>query len=303
MKRAIVTGATSFISIALIKELIRAEYEVIAVIRPLSSRKMLLQKLYPNIALTECELSQLNQVDLNTGQCDVLFHIGWTSDFINSRYNLEGQMRNVRYCEYSVELAARYGCKSYLCVGSQAECGIVQEPITPYTIDNPITAYAEAKCVAYARTRDMCDKYGMKHHWPRLLSAYGPYDRSTTMIMSIMKACADGKILDLTPAGQIWDFVYVGDVAKALLVIAEKGDTLKKYPIASGHGRILREYIEEIADIMKSPQILDGIGRKEYANNQVMYLVGDIIELQKDTGVSMDYSFKQGILDIANLPE
>lgn len=303
MKKAVVTGATSFIGIALIKELIQAEYEVIAVIRPLSLRRPLLQRLYPDISLIECELNQLNRAKLNTGQCDVFFHIGWTSDFINSRYNLEGQMRNVRYCEYSVELAAQYGCRSYLCVGSQAECGILQEPITPYTRDNPMTAYAEAKCAAYVRTKELCDQYGIKHYWPRLLSAYGPYDRSTTMIMSIMKACSEEKIFDLTPAGQIWDYVYVGDVAKALLAIAEKGDTSKKYPIASGHGRVLREYIEEIADIMQFPQILDGIGKKEYADDQVMYLVGDIKELQKDTGLSMDYTFRQGILDIANLSQ
>lgn len=300
MRRAIVTGATSFIGITLIKELIKENYKVIAVIRPSSLRKTLLQTLYPTIKLIECEINQLNKVELNTDQCDVLFHIGWTSDFPNSRYNLEGQLWNIKYCEYSVELAARYGCKAYLCVGSQAECGIVHEPITPYTPDNPMTAYAEAKCNAYAKTKDLCRKYSINHHWPRLLSAYGPYDRSTTMIMSCIQACQNRKILDLTPAEQIWDFVYVSNVAKALLAIVEKGNSTKRYPIASGIGKPLKEYIAEIAELLDFPDILKGIGRLSYSENQVMYLVGDIKELRDDTGVSLQYDFKQGILDIIN---
>lgn len=300
MKKAIVTGATSFIGIALIGELIAENYEVIAVIRPNSSRKMLLKALYPGIRLAEYELSQLNQAELGAEHCDVLFHIGWTSDFPNSRYNLEGQLQNVKYCEYSVELAARYGCKSYLCVGSQAECGIVCEPITAYTPDNPMTAYAEAKCSAYTKTKDLCRKYGIAHHWPRLLSAYGPYDRAATMIMSCIQACYDRKILEMTPAEQIWDFVYVGNAARALFAIIEKGDPAKKYPIASGTGKALKEYIVEIAELMDFPELLRGIGKKSYANNQVMYLVGDVTELQKDTGVSLEYDFRQGIADTVN---
>lgn len=301
MKRAIVTGATSFIGIALIKELIRNAYEVVAVIRPSSSRRPLLRALYPNIKLTECGLDQLSHADLGIGQCDVLFHVGWSSDFPDSRYNLDGQMRNVRYCGHSVELAARHQCKSYLCVGSQAECGVVDKPITPYTADNPMTAYAEAKCIAYAKTRDLCRTHGMSHHWPRLLSAYGPYDRAATMVMSCIQACRDRKVLELTPAGQIWDFVYVENVAKALLAVAEKSSSDKKYPIASGTGRPLRDYIAEIAEIMAFPELMEGIGRKSYAEDQVMYLVGDIRELREDTGVSMDYDFKRGIRDIVEL--
>ncbi|MDE6052569.1 MAG: NAD-dependent epimerase/dehydratase [Lachnospiraceae bacterium] len=301
MKRAVVTGATSFIGIALIKELIKANYEVIAIIRPSSLRKTLLWTLCPKIKLIECELNQLNRAELNVEQCNVLFHIGWASDFSNSRYNLEGQMRNVKYCEYSVELAARYGCEAYLCVGSQAECGVINEPITSYTKENPMTAYAEAKCIANTKTKDFCKIYGIKHYWPRLLSAYGPYDRNTTMIMSCIQACRDRKILKLTPAEQIWDFVYVENVAKALLAIVEKGNPIKRYPIASGTGKELKEYIADIAKIMDFPEILKGIGQKNYTENQVMYLVGDIKELQNDTGVCMDYDFEQGIRDIVKL--
>lgn len=296
-RKVIVTGATSFIGIALIELLLSKEYEVTAIIRPNSLRKMLLMQKFPGIVVSECELKNLNKVNLSQKKYDMLFHIGWTSDFVDSRFNLEGQSQNIQYCEYAVELAAKYECLKFLCIGSQAECGVVESPINSFTKDNPMTAYAEAKCIAYEKTKRLCRKYAINQYWPRLLSAYGPYDRDTTMVMSCIRACKEKRVLELTPAEQIWDYVYVKDVARALFAIMEKGTPEKKYSIASGVGRPLNEYINIIAGIMKCREVLKGIGKKEYAANQVMYLVGDIEELFADTGTRMNYTFERGICE------
>ena len=199
-KSAIVTGATSFIGISLIKWLVEHDYRVTAIIRPNSERKILLQRLYPTLELVECQLRELEHLILPQEQYELMFHIGWNSDFINSRFNLAGQMENVRYCEYAVELAARYHCKAYLSVGSQAECGVVSKPINSMTMDNPMTAYAEAKCIAYDKTKQLCHQYGIKQYWPRLLSAYGPFDRNTTMIMSCINACKENSGINTSRA-------------------------------------------------------------------------------------------------------
>lgn len=297
-RRAIVTGATSFIGIALIKLLIQNDYEVVAIIRPNSTRKMLIKSLYPNVDILEIELWDLADVVLPQDQYDVFFHIGWSSDFENSRFNLKGQLQNVDYCIYAVELASRYHCKKYLCVGSQAECGLVTSPINSLTPDNPLTAYAEAKCVAYEKTKQLCCDRGIQQYWPRLLSAYGPYDRNATLIMSCINACREKRDIELTGCEQIWDYVYIDDVAKALLAIIEKGKTETKYAIASGIGRPLREYVEIIAEIMNYPQLVNGIGKREYVENQVMYLVGDVQELCRDTGITIGYDFQCGIENI-----
>lgn len=296
-KKVIITGGTSFIAIALI-ELLYKGYDIAVIIRPNSARKHLLTKKFPKIKIAEYDLEDLNKAILPQKKYDVFFHIGWTSDFPNSRFNIEGQMRNVRYCGYAVQLAARYECRAFLCIGSQAECGVVWRPINSSTRDNPMTAYAEAKCRAYEWTKKLCREYDIKQYWPRLLSAYGLYDRSTTMIMSCIHACKEKKSLELTPAEQIWDYIYVKDVAKALLAIVESGVPGKKYSIASGEGRPLREYIARIAEIMEYPQLWNGIGKKAYAENQVMYLVGDIEELVTDTHFNLDYRFEEGISEI-----
>lgn len=294
MKRAIVTGATSLIGIALIKELLEGGIEVYAVIRPDSTRKEDVLRLAPT-ALIEAELSGLNQIELAADSCDVLFHVGWSSDFPEPRFNLQGQLQNVAYAEKALDLAHRYGCGCFLSIGSQMECGRIDGCITPDTPSHPETAYAIAKTVACAKLQSSCETLGMKFCWPRLLSTYGPYDRPHTLVMQCVRAALLNKDIALTAGGQIWDYIYVEDVARALCAIAENGKHGKKYPIGSGCGQSLRSYIEKIAETIGNNRILDGLGKRAYPDGQVMNLLADLSETTKDTGFCCKTDFQTGI--------
>lgn len=296
MERVVVTGATSFIGIALIKKLIEQNVEVLAIIRPGSSRAALLSN-KKNLNIIEKELAELQEIDIDENY-DIFFHIGWSSDFENPRDNLLGQLKNVTYNENAVKLAHKLGCKVFLSVGSQAECGIVNGCITAETSDSPKTAYAIAKVVAYNKCLALCETFGMKLCWPRLLSAYGVYDRDHTLVMSCIKAGIDNREMDMTRAEQIWDFVYVDDVADCLWLISKKGRHGKRYPIGSGIGKSLKSYIYDIARLTKSENLIKGIGKKEYVKGQIMNLVADITELTIDTGWKPQTTFEDGIRQI-----
>lgn len=299
MKSIVVTGATSFIGIALIKKLHIQGYRVIAIIRPGSNRVDLLNRICPDAEIIECEFGNLRKLRNYINKSEIyydyeaFYHIGWSSNYDNPRYNYDGQMRNVGYTLDAMRVAKELGCNKFLGVGSQAECGLVNRPINSRTADNPITAYAEAKCETYHKCCELSDKLGIGLYWPRLLSAYGPHDRMGTLVMSCIDACIKRKKIELTRAEQIWDFVYVDDVAKALRLIVEKGKPKKKYSIASGVSRPLKEYIKDIADVYEYPELMDGIGKRPYVNDEVMYLVGDVSELKEDTGMVFDSDFRK----------
>lgn len=293
--KIIITGATSFIGNALVRRLYGiAGCKIYAVVRPNSLRRNTLHG-FANIEIIEADMCCLTGLESIVSKCDALIHVGWSSDFADPRYNLEGQMKNVEYMEGIIELAARTGCNKLLCVGSQAECGRVNGMITESTPDHPETAYAIAKCRAFEYSLQRCEKNDIKLYWPRLLSAYGPNDKSRTLIMSCLNAAKSRRKIALTPCEQMWDFIYVDDVAEALLRIIWKGKPAVKYPISSGVGKHLYEYISEMARITQYDALLKGIGQREYAKEQVMYLVGDISNLCKDTGFCPNTSFTQGI--------
>ena len=294
MENVIVTGATSFIGISLINRLMRKNINVYAIARPHSSRLNCIPDA-PNVHIIESELDDLAGLVLPVKNCDVLYHIAWSSDFISPRFNIDGQMINVRYAENAMKLAEKHRCTTFLGVGSQAECGLIDGCITSSTKPNPKTAYAIAKVAAYDSLMNMCSINGMKLCWPRLLSAYGPYDRPHTLIMSLLSSCFNNKSIALTQATQIWDYIYIDDVAEAIYQISEKGHHAKRYPIGSGVGRSLRSYIEEIAQITGNDNILTGIGKKEYASGQVMNLLADMSDVYHDTGFICQETFSSGI--------
>ncbi len=294
----IVTGSTSFIGNALIRQLLEQNYEVIAIIRPNSKRSISIKK-FKGITIVEAELSELHNLKFpNPVKCESLFHLGWSSDFENARYNLEGQKKNIEYTLGAVELASRYGCKNFIGVGSQAECGRVNQKISTDTADNPETAYAVAKCDAYRKSKEKCEQYGIKQCWPRLLSAYGPNDKERTLIMSCLDSFVHSRLIELTPCEQIWDYIYVDDVADALLRIAMYGKHGVRYPIASGVGKPLKEYVNEMSFIVNKNNMFSGFAKKKYTDQQVMYLVGDISETNRDTGFKPLVSFEEGIRKI-----
>jgi len=294
IRKAIITGATSHIGLALIDFLLQKSYSIVAIIRPGTSRRNLLP-VSDRLELLEAQLWELDLLKLPDGSYDTLYHIGWNSDFENARYNLDGQIKNVDYTLKAAKLACKYGCRTFVGVGSQAECGRITERLSVFTPDNPENAYASAKCIAYQKAKEFCEIYQIKFCWPRLLSTYGPYDRANTLIMSCLNACLNNNSLDLTGCEQIWDYIYITDVANALYLIATQGNHGKKYPIASGIGKPLKEYIEVIAKITGYNRILDDVGKISYTDKHVMYLWGDISELTKDTGFIPEVGFESGI--------
>lgn len=290
----IITGATSFIGLALIKQLINESEDIIAIARPNSSRLCCLPKT-DKVRIVTSQLADLDNLNLQITKCDTFYHIGWSSDFVNPRFNLNGQMQNVEYAEKAAKLAAKYSCETFLSVGSQAECGRINGCITPYTPPKPETAYAIAKVVLHERIKSFCEENSMKFCSPRLLSGYGPYDRPAAMMMSCVLAGLKNIAMEMTPAEQIWDYIFVDDIAKALYLIVKNGKHGKRYPIGSGIARSMRSYIYEIAELTGGYNLLEGIGKRAYNPRQVMNLLADITELREDTGFNCNYSFKEGI--------
>ena len=90
---SIVTGATSFIGLALINKLINENEKIIAVVRPNSNRTFCIPK-HESVTVLFCELSDLDKMQLSIDNCDTFYHIGWSSDFRDPRFNLSGQLQN-----------------------------------------------------------------------------------------------------------------------------------------------------------------------------------------------------------------
>lgn len=298
MKRVIITGPTGAIGVALVQRLLEEGIVVVAIVNPESKRVDRLPK-HERIQIVRCSLGNLHSLDeKELGTCDAFFHLAWMGTIGPQRDDMHLQNRNVSYALDAVELAKRCGCQVFLGAGSQAEYGRVECKLKADTPVNPEMGYGIAKLCAGQMTRLLCKQLGIRHVWTRILSIYGPYDGDTTMITSGIKKMLRGEIPSFSKGEQLWDYLYSGDAANALYLVAKYGKDGAIYPIGSGKTRPLKEYILDMKKavenvIGKSIQV--GIGELSYQQNQVMYLCADISKLSSDTGFTPKVSFEEGI--------
>lgn len=305
MNRVIITGPTGAIGMALIEYLSDRGIQVIAVVRGESNRKNQIKE-SDNVIRVECALSEMpelpqrvrkavSQKRWNESQrIDVFYHFAWDGTFGDSRNDMYLQNRNVKYALEAVDAAAELGCGTFIGAGSQAEYGRYEGKLNAGVPTFPENGYGMAKLCAGQMTRILCGQKGMKHIWTRILSVYGPYDGSGTMVMSLIDKMLNGERASCTKGEQMWDYLYSKDAAKMMYLLGCHGINGKTYCLGSGEARPLREYIEEIRDVV-NPAAEIGFGDVEYAPKQVMYLCADIAELKDDVEYISDYDFEKGI--------
>ena len=97
MKRAILTGATGAIGMALICELIQNNVEMLIFCRDGSVRNSNIP-VHPLVTLQYCSLEQLESLQNDTGkEYDVLYHFAWDGTMGDARNDMYLQNKNVKY--------------------------------------------------------------------------------------------------------------------------------------------------------------------------------------------------------------
>lgn len=291
MQRIVVTGATSMIGTALVKECIKNNIEILAIVRKGSARLGRLPK-SEMIEIVECSLEQLDSIRDIKKNYDTFYHFAWGYTEKCSRDDPVLQEENIRYTLNAVELAHRLGCHKFIGAGSQAEYGRVDHMIRPDTAENPQISYGIAKYAAGRLSRKLCVKYNMVHIWGRIFSVYGKNDNEGTMLTYAISQFMQGKPARFSSAEQMWDYLYEEDAGRIFYLLGERIEENKVYCIASGESRPLKEFILEM-------QKAFGTGAKcEFAagdSRQPAGLQADVRELFRDLTYRPVVTFEEGI--------
>lgn len=297
IKRIIVTGATGAVGSAVVRRAIAKGIEVTCIVHRGSTR---LDNLPQNnkINVVEFNLADYNTAKLD-GVYDAFIHLSWEKTFGASRDDAEVQMRNIQYTLDAVHLAHRCGCKVFVGAGSQAEYGVQSVDLTSMLPVQPESGYGVAKFAAGKLSAMLCKNLNIRQNWVRILSVYGPNDGPNTLISYLIRELKSGRSPQLTKCEQRWDYLYADDAGDAILAIVERGKDGKTYPLGSGVGRKLSEYVEDIRSVI-NPLVTVQYGVKDYYPHQPMHLVADITELTKDTGWKPLNAFRDSIIEMKN---
>lgn len=288
MKKIILTGATGMIGSAIVREALKQDYDITCLVRASSSRiKNILQD--NRVHIIDCNISDYKTLELKDNY-DIFLHLAWNKTTGGGRDDVDSQLQNIEYTLNAVRLAKRVGCKVFIGAGSQAEYGIQTVPLTPKLPVNPESGYGIAKYTAGKFAGMLCNQLGIRFNWMRILSVYGPNDGENTLISYVCRELKAGRSPELTKCEQTWDYLHCDDAARAFLAVAERGVDGKTYPLGSGCGKKLSEYINDFQKLL-APDVSVKFGAKKYYPHQPMYLVADVSELEEDTGWKAEIPF------------
>jgi nucleoside-diphosphate-sugar epimerase len=292
MKKIVITGATGMIGSASVRQALEKDMEILCIVRQDSSRIESIPK-SEKIKIVSVDLQNYDAFNINE-HYDVFFHFAWDKTFGVSRDDVDIQLKNIKYTLDAIRLAKRLGCSVFVGAGSQAEYGIVSDPLASDTPVDPQSGYGIAKYAAGKLGKLLCTQLGIRFNWIRILSVFGTLDSSNTLIMYAINELRAGRSPEFTKCEQIWDYLYCDDAARAFLAVGDSGVDGKVYPLGSGKQRKLSGYLEALRDILYPDGVLQ-FGKKDYYPHQPMFLCADISELTADTGWRPEVSFEEGI--------
>ncbi len=282
---------------AVVREAVRRGFKVVCIVRENSAR---IGNIHgsKNIRVLECNAERYKSMEI-PDKYDVFIHLAWDKTSLAGRDDVDCQMRNIGLTLDAVRLAARCGCKVFVGAGSQAEYGIQEVDLSENLPVQPESGYGIAKYTAGKFSAMLCSNLGLRFCWLRILSVYGINDGANTLISYCINELRAGRTPELTKCEQIWDYLHCDDAARAVLSVAERGRDGAFYPLGSGKGQKLSEYIKIIRDIL-APGAELGFGKKEYYPHQPMHLVADISSLTRDTLWKPQISFRDGISELVS---
>jgi nucleoside-diphosphate-sugar epimerase len=253
--RAFVTGASGFIGATLVRRLLRDGVAVSIAVRPSTDLRRL-REIRGDIALRTLDAQDSDAAApvLESVAPDVIFNLAtWRAPApveCAERTNAGGLASLLRY-------AALRGAR-VIPMGSSLEYGDRSQPCHEDDETNGDTVHGATKAAASRLGRAYAADTGCRLVILRLFQVYGPDDRPTRFLPSLIDAALTGRPFALTPPGLRRDWVYVDDVVEASIAAASAdlppGEVLN---IASGRDATNEEIVSLVERYAGRPVRID----------------------------------------------
>jgi len=233
---------------------------------------------------------------------DYVFHLAalWLYECVHEpRKALE---HNVVGTYNVVEAAHEAGVKKVVYSSSASVYG--DALFTPMTEDHPFnnrTMYGATKIAGEQFFRAFNEQHGLDYAGMRYMNVYGPrMDYKGTYVSVIMK------VLDRIDAGeapvifgdgsQAYDFVHVGDVARAnILALKSDSSTDRNYNVGTGIKTTIKELVDALLEITGSDL------EPEYRPQEQMFVthrVGSTENAERDLGFTAEIPYEDGLRSV-----
>lgn len=289
--KVFITGGTGFIGKHLVNKLIQERLDVTILVR--NSRRMRNNNKENKINFIAGDLSNFDtwKKDLINLKPDVCIHLAWEAI---PNYSYKYSKKNLIMSLNLFDVLAKSGCKKIISSGSCWEYNRKKGKLSEDLTICPEKPFIAAKHSTHVMGRELSKEKNMDFIWTRFFYVYGPGQNRHSLIPHIINSIESGKQPEIKTPFSKNDFVYVEDVAKALLMILRKGSGITSYNIGSGHTTQIKDIIDMVY-INRNSKERFIINNKKLSDSENIDFYADIEKISKEIGWHPEIGIEDGI--------
>ena len=295
MKKALVTGATGFIGSHLVKRLVQSGCETVALLRP-SADLWRIRDVSGRIEVVHADLNHLDPGPLSQrlSGVDVVFHLGAAG--IDQSSDLTTVVEtHVMGTLGMLQLARSLEVERFVYCGSAFEYGsgvmITEDCLS--TVPN--SEYAASKSAGYLLANTFHSRYGLPVTTVRPFQVYGPMESSNRLVPATIARSLEGGEIELSGGKQTRDFVYVEDVADAILAAGASPKAVgRTFNVCTGEETTVKEAVSTIINLC-GDRATPLFGALPYRDTEIWALSGDPSQAKETLGWEATTSLTDGL--------
>jgi len=261
-QRVAVTGATGFIGMHVLRGLHRAGAEIVAIVAPGRSTEPLKSLPFPVEVILADDIARLGDA-IRQAAPRYVIHL---NGHITTERSLSSMQKTIEWNLLStlslLTACSELSAERVILMGSCEEYGQDVAPFDTRLAPDPSSPYGASKAAATAYARMFTNSFKLPTVVLRPSVVYGPGQSPRMLISMVMRALAEGRVIDVTEGRQTRDFLYVSDLVDAMLLALTtprlEGEI---WNLGSGEVVTVRDCLQRIERITGTSGLVDYGGR------------------------------------------
>lgn len=296
--KVLVTGGTGFIGSNLIRELLRRNYEVYALVRKNSSlgykRLNGLKKIK---YIYSDDLFETNVYENKLPQFDVCFHLAAYGVDYNQQNVGSLVDGNIVFTLNLLDFCKKNKTKKVINTGSCFEYGLNEgKKLNEDDKINPQALYGAAKASSVIMANTFSKKNDIPLITVRPFAIFGENEGIHKFVPQLMNSIIKEKSMEITMGEQVRDYLYIKDLIDGYITLALTDVPLyESYNICSGQEVKIKDLALKLSEVIGCSIELFKFGAIPYRKNEVMHFVGDNSKVKKYTGWQPKFTLEEGL--------
>ncbi|MEG2001187.1 MAG: NAD(P)-dependent oxidoreductase [Evtepia sp.] len=297
MKKVIITGVTGFIGGALAKTLLEQGCKVYGIGR--SADRLTALSGNPNFVPVVASLGDYQRLStlVPADEYDCFFHFAWDGVFGEAFKDYTLQLSNANACCEALMQAKKIGCRKFVLAGTMNEYETIPFIKAEQYAPRFTCIYSSSKMVAELICKTLAFQHDIEYSAGLICMAYGEHNSSNMIANIVLRQLNHGVEPKLIDGNNYYDMIYIDDIVRAFIAVAEKGKNLKSYYVGHRKLQIFRELFTNIRDVIAPDVALQFGAYQDTASTD--YSMIDLDALYRDTGFECQADFKESILKTA----